>query len=253
MSDTVETLLATQSANIKQLHKAVINHSKCSYVKRTIAYFNTRLGVVNDLFGEILRIHKQLIASEGSIVNDYIESDIYSEAEEAFITLKAELLEGVQGPQPPVQPPAQPLAAQAVENGAPPLLPQNNDIRLPTISIPLFNGEYNSWPSFKISFEHLVANNGALTNLQRLHYLKSSLTGDAKRLVQNYKILDANYQAAWEKLELRYGNKKFLINNHLKAFINQPSRSKETASHIRELIDVTIDHWMGSYPHTSPH
>lgn len=97
------------------------------------------------------------------------------------------------------------------------------------------------WPSFKNSFNHLIANNPNLTNLQRLHYLKTSLTGDARQLIQHYDIAEANYQAAWNKLNLRYDNKNFLVATHLKSLINYQVQSKETESNLRSLIDTFTD------------
>lgn len=119
--------------------------------------------------------------------------------------------------------------------------PPPNEFRLPTINIPSFNGQYNLWPSFKNSFNHLIANNRSLSNVQRLHYLKNSLAGDASLLIQHYDIAEANFQAAWDKLVLRYDNTNLLVATHLKSLINYPTQPKETASNLRSLIDAFTD------------
>lgn len=234
----VDRLLLQQRELFKQLHKTVINHSKCGQSRRTLGYFNARLEALSSLFDSIKSNHSKLVGCEDPEVEAYNNADEFSAVEEIFITYKSDLLDGkellIQQQQPSVNNlQAAPQLLPVVEN--------HNEFRLPTISVPVFNGDYNHWPSYKNSFQHLVANNNSLSNLQRLHYLKNSLAGDAKRLVAHYDIVDANYQAAWDKLILRYDNKKLLIKNHIKALLHQPAQSRETAAHLRSLIDVTTD------------
>lgn len=238
MSNTVEQLLAQQRAYFQQLGSAVKNHAKCAIAKRTPSYYATRLEIASGLFDTITRLHKEIIALGGEEVSAYCTANEFEAATEDFIMLKSSVLEGIANLNP------QPRAAAIPP--VPPPFPQANavnqsEFRLPTIAVPTFSGDYCSWPSYKNSFEHLVANNPGLSNLQRLHHLKNSLTGDAKRLVQHYDIIEANYQAAWDKLKLRYDNKKPLINKLLKSLIHHTSHSKETPTHLRELIDTFTD------------
>jgi len=48
---------------------------------------------------------------------------------------------------------------------------------LPNIHIKLFTGDYKEWPAFKYIFEHLTA-------IQKLHYLKTYITGEANICVK---------------------------------------------------------------------
>lgn len=125
----------------------------------------------------------------------YGKVESFEMAEDAYKTYKLALLEGINAIQPiPLPPPHQPPID-------PPLPNANNN-----------NGNANNNGNihefrYMNSFQHLVAENLNLTDLQRLHYLKGSLVGDAKRLVQHYDIVDGNYVAAWEKLILCFDNK----------------------------------------------
>lgn len=231
--EAIAATLQRVRINIKQLTVSAKNHTKCASDGRTLSYLQTRIEILDKLFDNICNDNYTINSSLDEEAIAFAESNEYPLAEESYASLK--LMEGLtQFQQAPI---ANPIA--------PPMQQSANEFRLPTITIPTFNGEYSAWPSFKNSFEHLVANNPALSDIQRLHYLKNNLTNDAKRLIQNYDIVEANYQAAWEKLKLRYDNKKLLVSCHLKALIHQSSQTKESSAHIRLLIDNFTDSLTG--------
>ncbi|GBN76667.1 hypothetical protein AVEN_138550-1 [Araneus ventricosus] len=53
-------------------------------------------------------------------------------------------------------------------------------VKLPDIPLPQFSEEYEEFGNFKSQFISLIEDNDGLTNTQKLYYLKSSLTGEAK-------------------------------------------------------------------------
>lgn len=233
-----DNVLTRQNALIKQLYSTITNFSKCAKVKRTLYYLETRLETIEALFIEISKLNIDLLCSSDDDAHAYNESDEFAKVDEAYVTVKSQIRDAIA----PLLP--QPIPVQQPEMAVQPdnvVANQINEFRLPTISIPSFNGKYSMWPSFKNSFNHLVANNTSLSNLQRLHYLKSSLTGDARQLIQHYDIADANYQAAWQKLVSRYDNKQFLVATHLKSLIHYQAHTKETDLNLRSLIDIFTD------------
>lgn len=44
-------------------------------------------------------------------------------------------------------------------------------IKLSTIELSIFNGNYNLWIKFRDTFKSLIHNNDALTNIENFHYL----------------------------------------------------------------------------------
>jgi len=60
-----------------------------------------------------------------------------------------------------------------------------NRSQLPRYDIPKFNGNHADWLYFKDLFTSLVINNSSLTDIERLQYLKTSLTGSAYNLLKN--------------------------------------------------------------------
>ncbi|XP_055905913.1 uncharacterized protein LOC129941335 [Eupeodes corollae] len=127
-------------------------------------------------------------------------------------------------------PPAVPPVAKSDDN-------KYHDVRLPKINPPTFTGEYQNWRSFRDQFVSLVHSNKSLTNIEKLHYLKSCCKEGAGILLEHIIVDDASYEKAWELLNSRYDFKRILVNNELKLFYELPVIHEENSKGIRELLD----------------
>lgn len=112
-----------------------------------------------------------------------------------------------------------------------------NHIKLPTINLPKFNGAFQNWLEFRDTFQSLIHNNVSVSNVQKFHYLKASLEGDAALVIKSLEISAANYNVAWNALTDRFDNNKLLVYNHVRALFNCEPVSKESASGLRRLND----------------
>ncbi|GFQ95902.1 integrase catalytic domain-containing protein [Trichonephila clavata] len=72
-----------------------------------------------------------------------------------------------------------------------------NNIKLPDIQLPRFNGSYHDWFNFKEQFISLIDSNNSLTDSQKSYYLKSTLTGIAKDVI----TIDDSYTSLFECLK----------------------------------------------------
>ena len=61
--------------------------------------------------------------------------------------------------------------------------PIDVNVNLPKLNLPVFSGGYMEWKSFFDLFKGAVIDNTRLTKSQKLQHLKSSLTGDADKLL----------------------------------------------------------------------
>jgi hypothetical protein len=114
---------------------------------------------------------------------------------------------------------------------------QNSKINLPVIQIPEFSGHFEKWLSFRDVFQSLIHNNNNLNSIEKMHYLKSSLFGDALHTIENLAISGANYDEAWSLLEKRYGNERLIVQAHIRKILNSPAINKCTAASLRQLSD----------------
>nr|XP_037868702.1 uncharacterized protein LOC119628871 [Bombyx mori] len=113
-------------------------------------------------------------------------------------------------------------------------------IKLPTISLPSFDGNYDNWLEFRDTFSSLIHNSPDMDNIQKFHYLRSSLTGNALQVIKLLEFSAENYVIAWDLLQNRYNNNRLLVHNHVKALFSMQVINKESSALIRKLIDGVL-------------
>lgn len=116
--------------------------------------------------------------------------------------------------------------------------PCENDIRLPRLSIPIFDGKAEAWSAFHDIFMRLIHNNKKLANIEKMQYLKTHLKGEAVRLLSHLEISDVNYDTALRLLTERFHNKRKLISSHIQALWSLPKLDTESMNGIRRVLDT---------------
>lgn len=115
-------------------------------------------------------------------------------------------------------------------------------VRLPRIELISFNGAFDKWLEFHDSFKSMVHNNIKLADIQKLLYLRSCLKDEAASVINSLETSAENYSVAWELLKTRFDNRRVIIQNHLKAFVELPNMVKESTSELRKLLDQIQTH-----------
>lgn len=118
----------------------------------------------------------------------------------------------------------------------------NSLVKLPTINLPSFSGAYEDWFPFYDTFNSLIHNDSSLLDIQKFHYLKSCLKGEAANILHCLEISANNYIVAWEMLENRYNNRRIIVQNHIKAICDLPVATKENHIVLRQIIDGINKH-----------
>ena len=126
-----------------------------------------------------------------------------------------------------------------------------NSVRLPKLEIPCFSGEKLKWREFWETFEAAVHLNRSLSEVEKLLYLMSKLTGEAKHSVSGILLSSKNYPVAVELLKERYGDKQAVVISHYTELINlkqAPNNPKglrnmynEVEKHLRSLQALEQD------------
>lgn len=117
-----------------------------------------------------------------------------------------------------------------------------DEVRLPTIQLPKYNGRYEQWMEFRDSYESLIHKRPRMSNIQKFHYLRASLEGAAAEVIKTLEFSAETYEMAWHMLCERFNNEKLLIHNHVKSIFNINSLCKESAQKIRSLSDDISKH-----------
>lgn len=111
------------------------------------------------------------------------------------------------------------------------------NMRLPEIKLPKFNGNYLTWLEFKETFDSLINSNDSMPDINKFHYLRSSLEGEPRDVIKSIEFTSTNYKNAWQLLNDRYNNINILINNHLKSLFHFKHFKHESHKGIRFIID----------------
>jgi len=117
--------------------------------------------------------------------------------------------------------------------------PVVNSLKLPKIDLPSFSGIYGEWYPFHDTFHSLIHRDNSITEIQKFHYLKSSLKGE---VIQSLEISSNNYKEAWHILKRRYDNKRLIIQKHIKALFDLQPIIKENHTGLRHLVDGILKH-----------
>ncbi|XP_058840761.1 uncharacterized protein LOC131696228 [Topomyia yanbarensis] len=167
---------------------------------------------------------------ENEIDSLRVGEPVFSEGRSEFQSLFFQLKGSLSSKIPPAPP--SPLASPA---HMPP--PQAIGVRLPEIKIPEFNGNIEDWSNFHDVFDSMIHKNLTLPNIQKLHYLRASLKGDAARIIQSIQTSGNNYPIAWKLITDRFDNTNLLVKQHVSALFNIPPVRKESASGLSDLVD----------------
>ncbi|XP_076661069.1 uncharacterized protein LOC143364842 [Halictus rubicundus] len=110
-------------------------------------------------------------------------------------------------------------------------------VNLPKIDLPKFDGRIEHWVTFKDAFQTMIHTHTGLSNIQKLNYLKLSLSGRAEIAIGAFTISDENYEAAWKHLTEIYDNKRALVLRHAALLRDTPAMSNDSSESIRDLAN----------------
>ncbi|KAJ3654815.1 hypothetical protein Zmor_013974 [Zophobas morio] len=130
------------------------------------------------------------------------------------------------------------LNREAAQSSAPRGNLTSNNVKLPKIQIPTFDGQIKNWPTFYDLFRSLIHNNPNLSAIEKFQYLSTSLSREASTVIKNLPISAANYAIAFDALVARYNNKRVLLTNYWQAIYSAPKVNGDSPNLLRNLLNV---------------
>ncbi|XP_011876702.1 PREDICTED: uncharacterized protein LOC105566913, partial [Vollenhovia emeryi] len=89
--------------------------------------------------------------------------------------------------------------------------------------------------SFKNLFSSIILGNTTLSPVEKLQYLKASLTGTASHFLKNTALTADNFEKAWTDLTSFYENKRLLVNSAIQSLLSLKKITQESASELENL------------------
>lgn len=112
-----------------------------------------------------------------------------------------------------------------------------SNVKLPDIKLPVFSGEFESWMNFHDLFISLVHSSTNLSTIQKFYYLRSSLSGEALKLIQTIPISNEQYSVAWNLLVSHFQNPRRLKRSYVQSLFDFPSMNREAAPELHALLE----------------
>lgn len=220
---------STQEELLESIQRLYTNFKKTSIDRQTISYLETRSETLEDYWSKFVADHREII-KEGEITKEEKQKlkNLYSQAEDNYLDFKTILKEKI--------------AALRARQNVTQLQSSSSSAtitKLPPINIPTFSGNYHEWLSFKDLFISMIHNDQGLSDIQKHHYLRSSLKGEAEQLVRHFDVTAANYDKAWNALVNRYSNTRVIVNTILNRLLNQKKLTTECPKGLKDLLDTT--------------
>lgn len=128
-------------------------------------------------------------------------------------------------------------SGHSTPHGGAPIETQSK-ILLPVMNIPKFNGDFKEWKSFFDLFQSIIHTNNNLSTIQKYHYLKQSLEGEAASVLKHLVITEANYETAYELLQKKYDKEDLIIEMHLETLMQCPPLKHASVDEFRKLLNV---------------
>ena len=110
-------------------------------------------------------------------------------------------------------------------------------VKLPTISLPTFDGDVTQWSSFWDRFKASVHSRTDLKPVQKLDYLKSQLTGIAAKLIDPFESTDTSYHNALLLLQETFEDQDRTIRVICNKFLNM----KNPTHNVTELLEFKAE------------
>ncbi|XP_063618729.1 uncharacterized protein LOC134791610 [Cydia splendana] len=195
MSQELPGLIAEQENICGLILKAQANFKKTPKARLTRGYIKTRKESIEQYFSQFVENNRALIkisTSSDKAKYEYFKDDVYSACEEMFLDLKAEMTDMLEG-----------STTGCTSSINPTPSTSRDDVKLPKIGIAKFTGNYQDWTSFYDMFTSLIHNKQNLSSVQKMHYLKSYLSGEPAQLLDHLAVTETNYELAWLTLQNR--------------------------------------------------
>nr|XP_029719809.1 uncharacterized protein LOC109402300 [Aedes albopictus] len=186
-----------------------------------------RLENLNRLWTDIQKTQSELESIDEASVDEQIKER--TEFETAYYRVKGGLLAVNKSP-----------VAHTVQSPSPSssqIHVPSSHVRLPDVKLPVFNGNIDTWLNFHDLFVSLVHSSVELSNIQKFYYLRSSLAGEALKLIQSITISANNYLVAWNLLVEHYQNPLRLKQTYLDALFEFTSLKRESATDLHSLVE----------------
>ncbi|XP_026746148.1 uncharacterized protein LOC113507492 [Trichoplusia ni] len=216
------------------------NYKKSPKPRITKGFLETRIQSLEDYWKSFKEAHQSLIkitSKEERKTIKHFKEENYSKCEEIYLDLKSDMADAFELFTTKTEALSQytDASSHSPKKGG----SYTTEVKLPRMVLPTYSGSYQDWQPFEDTFKALIHTNKSLSNVQKLHYLKSCLEGEAKNTIKHIQVTEHNYEEAWSVLRNRYSNKRLIVNATLKRLFSFRKINSQSPGQLKYVIDGT--------------
>lgn len=176
---------------------------------------------------EIQNIHI-ILGEEDTADQDFVDADNLSDTHSVLLRQIDKILRRDQQPQ-------SSKSISHADSGTSKQL-KHSALKLPKMSLPVFDGDRRKWLSFWGVFKSEVHDVKDISNVTKFNFLKGQLSEQVKMRVEGIMATEDNYNLLVETLQDNYGDKTAIKNAHCVALVTMV-KPQHTASALRTFYD----------------
>ncbi|KMQ84153.1 bel12-ag transposon polyprotein, partial [Lasius niger] len=229
----MEALVAAQRELHGRIARSYENLRKVGTAKMSVALVKSALVNLESKWLKFEEQHERLLLefSEEVADDEYSTADFVSTVELAYLEQRAKLMELEQ---------ALTEATAGAEQRSIRVETTASRRVLPRIQLPQFSGKFEDWPSFRDLFLSIVVEETSLSKVEKMHYLKTCVKGDAEQLIRSLPSTEENFERAWATLSEHFENKRLLVRSYLAAFTALPKMKSDSAADLRRIFHGVV-------------
>ena len=179
---------------------------------------------------EIQNIHV-ILGEEETSDQDFVDADNISDTHSVLLRQIDKILRRDQQPQ-------SSKSISHADSGTSKQL-KHSALKLPKMSLPVFDGDRRKWLSFWDVFKSEVHDVKDISNVTKFNFLKGQLSEQVKMRVEGIMATEDNYNLLVETLQDNYGDKTAIKNAHCVALVTMV-KPQRTASALRTFYDCLM-------------
>ncbi|KMQ86917.1 gag-pol protein, partial [Lasius niger] len=229
MSMDADALLQCQEELQGRIARTYENLKKSGAAKITEGSVESRLKALEASWSKFEQNHEALstLYWKSACNTNYVKEDYFALVEESFLSQRGTMLDLLHSMRSRDER-AEPTEAVAAA-------PQGRRT-LPRIQLPTFSGRYEEWPAFRDLFQSLVIKDASVSGVERLHYLRTSVKGEAEQLIRNLPTTEENFTRAWSMMTEHYENRRLLVRSCFSSFTALPKMKTESTGDLKRIF-----------------
>lgn len=123
--------------------------------------------------------------------HDYIVNDFVGTVEETYLQVRTQFVNYLQQ-----------MKTDAARDASLVIASEQSSSKMtmPKIQLSVFSGNFEEWPAYYDLFKNMVIDNEFLSVVQQMHFLKTTVTGEAEQLIRCFTSTGDNFDRAWTAL-----------------------------------------------------